>query len=355
MVSHLKGPRRRVYRLLGLAVLIIGVADYQSPVVLSLFYALVCLAGGWYLGARGAASMVGLCLLTHVAAEWLHKPSEHWQSVEVLNEGLRVALWVLAGMGAVHMSQIHEQMARGQQHLAQAQEVLRVQLERARQIQREMMVPRLARHPQLDLAVRYEVALQLGGDFVEVSETPGGWIAVVGDVSGKGPSAALLAALLRGLIDDLLTRIQEPAGLLSRVEEKLQPWLPSDMFVTCFCARYDRESRQLLYANAGHEPGWLRRPTGEVLQLTGTGLPLGVAPELPLRCSQTELAPGDLLVLYTDGLTDDPGVDQDRLEMALARPATTCQALVDRLFSLSERLTMDPVDDVMVLALRPQG
>jgi sigma-B regulation protein RsbU (phosphoserine phosphatase) len=80
---------------------------------------------------------------------------------------------------------------------------------------------------------------------------------------------------------------------------------------------------------------------------------MGVAPELPLGAGEVELAPGELLLLYTDGLIDAPGMSRERLEAALVKPITSSQALLDRLFSLSQRLTHEPVDDVMVVVLRP--
>ena len=105
----------------------------------------------------------------------------------------------------------------------------------------------------------------------------------------------------------------------------------------------------------GHEPGLLRKASGELQELLTTGLPLGVAPELPLGLAEVPFDPGDLLLLYTDGLVDAPGVGRERLAHCLQRGVTSSQAMVDRIFSLSHRLTEEPVDDVMVLVLRSQA
>jgi phosphoserine phosphatase RsbU/P len=111
-------------------------------------------------------------------------------------------------------------------------------------------------------------------------------------------------AMTRSLIRASAVNYSSPAGALKEVNQHLIAHSSSDMFVTVFYALLDAETQTLTYANAGQNPPLLRRAAGAIEQLTRTGAALGIIEELQLSDLSLLLAPGDSLVIYTDGVTD---------------------------------------------------
>ena len=151
---------------------------------------------------------------------------------------------------------------------------------------------------------------------------------VVADVTGKGMPAALLVSTLdsalRLLVDDC-RRGGEGAGaelspeLFDRLNEHIVETSASNRFITLILAEIDPRNRAMRYLNAGHNPGLLVSGSGEVTPLPASGLPLGLLPGASYRVDPLEMGPGDLLCLYSDGITECESPDgeeygQERLE-----------------------------------------
>ncbi len=158
--------------------------------------------------------------------------------------------------------------------------------------------------PGYAFAARNQPARQVGGDFYDVFPLDAGRLGlVVADVSDKGMPAALYMALTRSLLLAEARRESSPRAVLNNVHRLLLELGEQDMFVTVFYGVV--EAQQLVYARAGHDRPLLLRE-GKAQSLGGEGMFLGFPDldELNLSEEQVTLAPGDRLVLYTDGLTD---------------------------------------------------
>lgn len=148
--------------------------------------------------------------------------------------------------------------------------------------------------------------LEVGGDFFYFR--PFGQKYVVfclGDVMGKGIAASLLMALIMGFMFEWGKKSPSPAFVLRKLNQRLTQWNQQQgSFVTMVYAVYDEEEQRLHYANAGHPPALLLRQNGDIEQLEGTGLPLGVLDSSEWEEAEVALSEGDRLILYSDGLLE---------------------------------------------------
>ena len=148
-------------------------------------------------------------------------------------------------------------------------------------------------------------AQEVGGDLFEVIRMPdGNLLAVIGDVSGKGIPAALFMAVTTTLVRALAPDARRPEEILRRVSDALVLHNPHTMFVTLLCAIYDARTGQLDYASAGHPPLVLvRAGSAEYLPLK-PGMVAGIMAGLSAPSHSAQLQPDDLVVFYTDGVTE---------------------------------------------------
>jgi len=199
---------------------------------------------------------------------------------------------------AVETAQLYREMA--------AKERLERELEVARQIQASFLPDSCPAIPGWQVAADWRSARQVGGDFYDFIELPGGrWGLVIADVSDKGVPAALFMALSRTLIRATASEDRGPADVLSHANALMLADTRSELFVTAFYAVLDTRRHVLTYASAGHNPPLLvRARDGELLRLRADGIVLGIVEDVDLEERQVDLAEGDVLVLYTDGVTD---------------------------------------------------
>ena len=160
-------------------------------------------------------------------------------------------------------------------------------------------------------------ARNVGGDFYDYVPGPHGrMFATVADVSDKGIPAALFMMSSRTALKGAAIGTGSPREALIEANRVLQADNPTFMFVTVVMALYDQESGEVTYSSAGHDPPVIVRADGSAEQMPGTGgMALGVAPEAVFAANLTEetitLAPGETLVLYTDGVSEAMNVDQE--------------------------------------------
>jgi len=156
------------------------------------------------------------------------------------------------------------------------------------------------------LKVRWRTAREVGGDFYDYFELPGNRLGlVIADVADKGMPAALFMTLVRTLVRATVKEIDSPADVLERANDIIVPDARSGMFVTIFYAVLDLDTGVLEFANAGHNlPLVLRGQNGQLEQLRRGGMALGVQEGNHIQGWKTRLEPGDLLVMYTDGVTE---------------------------------------------------
>ena len=202
-------------------------------------------------------------------------------------------------------------------------------------------------------------AREVGGDFFDVVRLEGGRIGLaIGDVSGKGVPAAMYMMSSRALVQGLASRT--PAEVLSVVNRLLEEDNEAGMFVTLFYAVLHPATGSLRYANGGHRPPLIVHPDGSSMFLPGTGgLALGAVPRFAYAEDEATLAPGDLAVLYTDGVTEarnaaDEKFGYARLQAVFAEGRTddareVSEAIVDAVRAFSAGAPQ--VDDIACLAV----
>lgn len=184
-------------------------------------------------------------------------------------------------------------------------ERLEQELNMAREVQASLLPRDMPLIPGFELAASWHSAREVAGDFYDVFPLPEGrWGLVIGDVSDKGAPAALYMTMVRSLIRATAGITTSPAETLLIVNKSIQEHSTSDMFVTVFYAVLNHDACSLVFASAGHDPPLLRRLSGSIERLRRTGPILGVFEEMTLADRQVDLVPGDLLLGYTDGVTD---------------------------------------------------
>ena len=161
----------------------------------------------------------------------------------------------------------------------------------------------------VDLVAELHPALEVSGDFYDYFPLPDGRLAfAVADVSGKGMSAALFMTLVHALERHLAQDVTSPADLIEQLNVAVALDNPNSLFVTVAFGIYDAATGRAVIAHGGHPPALVRRADGRVEELNFRGAPLlGMMPEI--RRSEEaviDLAPGDTLLLYTDGVTESP-------------------------------------------------
>jgi serine phosphatase RsbU (regulator of sigma subunit) len=195
-------------------------------------------------------------------------------------------------------------------HYYEVAEARRILLENelmvAREVQTELMPRELPDIPGFHIAGAWHPARQVAGDLYKIFPLDEDrWGMMIGDVADKGTAAALHMAMMDSLILSGALRHPSPAAVLREVNQTvIRQWQSSGMFATVFLSVLDLKNQTLQYANAGHNPPILRRASGTIELLTKTGHALGLFDDLQMSETTITLAPGDAIVLYTDGVTE---------------------------------------------------
>ncbi|MGH7642472.1 MAG: PP2C family protein-serine/threonine phosphatase [Candidatus Dormibacteria bacterium] len=214
----------------------------------------------------------------------------------------RHLLGTLAGYAApaIRVGQLVNQQASE----ARDRERLDQELKVAQLIQQQFLPKEVPQLPGWGVAAYYQPARTVGGDFYDFIELPDGRImVVVGDVTDKGVPAALVMASTHALLRSSAPRLISPGQVLARINDLLVVDIPAHMFVTCLALVLDPATGHIEYANAGHDLPYLRTSDG-VVELRATGMPLGLMPGMEYEVKGRQLAPGDCVLLHSDGLAE---------------------------------------------------
>jgi serine phosphatase RsbU (regulator of sigma subunit) len=198
----------------------------------------------------------------------------------------------------------------------------------ARQIQLTLLPESLPEIPGYSVFAMNDASRAVSGDFYEFQGRDEGdeQVFVIADVSGKGMSASLLAASFDALLMGPIEVGHPPDLICSRVSRRLFMRTPPERYVTAFVCALDPKSGRLGYTNAGHLAGLLVRADGSLQLLEANGVPIGLFPEVTYERAEVTLGAGDLVLLYTDGITEaaNPKGDEfglDRLQSVVRRHA----------------------------------
>ena len=196
----------------------------------------------------------------------------------------------------------------------------------ARQIQLALLPDQLPEIPGYSVFAMNDASRAVSGDFYEFQGRDEGdeQVIVIADVSGKGMAASLLAASFDALLMGPIEVGHPPDLLCERVSRRLFMKTPPERYVTAIITALDPGTGRLSYTNAGHNPGLLVRADGTVQKLEANGLPLGLFPVVEYEKVEITLGPGDLVLLYTDGITEaaNPKGDEfglDRLQAVVGK------------------------------------
>jgi sigma-B regulation protein RsbU (phosphoserine phosphatase) len=199
----------------------------------------------------------------------------------------------------------------------------------------------------------------VGGDYYDFELENGRLLLALGDVSGKGTGAALLMAVLRASVRGHWDEgtVAEAVG---RINRTLCQNVPANKYVTFFLARLEPATGRLRYVNAGHNPPLLVRAGGETETLVDGGTVLGLFDSVPYAEGETELRPGDVLVVYSDGVTeawDDAGEEFGEAgvaKVAMAQRGATAEEIHGRLLQAVQTYTdgAKSTDDSTLIVLK---
>jgi serine phosphatase RsbU (regulator of sigma subunit)/anti-sigma regulatory factor (Ser/Thr protein kinase) len=196
------------------------------------------------------------------------------------------------------------QLVREQQAEAATRQRFEQELEVARLIQQNFLPKQLPDLPGWQVSAYYRPAREVGGDFYDVIPLPGDRVGfVIGDVTDKGVPAALVMAATRSVLRASAQRLVEPGAVLELVNEHLVPDMPEKMFVTCLYGVLEPDTGRFRFANAGHDLPYVKTDGGSA-ELRARGMPLGLMPGMTYEESETVLAPGESLLLHSDGVVE---------------------------------------------------
>jgi sigma-B regulation protein RsbU (phosphoserine phosphatase) len=235
----------------------------------------------------------------------------------------------------------------------------------AKVLQDSLLPPSLPAIPGLDLAARYHPAgagMEVGGDFYDVFGTcDGEWAVVVGDVCGKGPEAAAVTALAHYTIRAASMAASAPSQVLATLNEAMLRQRVGRFCTLAYLRLVPAGANcHLTVSLAGHPPPLLLRPDGSVMELGGTGVPAtGWFPDVAYHEQALDLAPGDTVVCYTDGVTEARSeselMGEERFKDLLGSVATeTVDVIAERVLAGALDFQDGHAhDDIAVLVCRP--
>ena len=217
------------------------------------------------------------------------------------------------------------------------------EIEIAREVQERLFPQEMPNLPGATVAGHCRPALGVGGDYYDVIQLEDGRLGLaVGDVSGKGISAALLMASLRASLRGVtLDSPRDFANLMHKVNKLVYEASASNRYATFFFAAFDPRTRRLECVNAGHNPPVLLR-RGKVIRLEADGPVVGLLPFAPYTEQALTLEPGDLLILYTDGISE--AMTQDDEEWGEERMIESASAVQHRAATDVLRTMFDDAD-----------
>jgi serine phosphatase RsbU (regulator of sigma subunit) len=268
-------------------------------------------------------------------------------------------LTVMANVAAIRIE--HTRLA----EVEAVERILAKELQQAAEIQQGLLPTCAPIVPGLDLAGYNAACRTVGGDYYDFLTYPDGRVAmVVADVAGKGMPAALLMSSLQARVQVLFDDPTNLAALVTRLNRIITANCPANRFISFFIGVLDPKTDELTFVNAGHNPPLLVHADGKVEKLEGTGLILGIVAVAQYEQRTCKLQLGDVVVLFSDGVTEAsrPDVDEefgeDRLAATLAELSRdSAQSIIESINQRVQEFTCGspPADDITLVVARRVG
>lgn len=264
-------------------------------------------------------------------------------------------LTVMANVAAIRIE--HARL----NEIEEAERAMAKDMQQAALIQNGLLPSRPPVVAGLDIAGKTTPCRTVGGDYFDFLTFPDGRVGMlVGDVAGKGMPAALLMSSLQARVQVLFEEPDDLARKIGRLNKAICAKCPDNRFITFFMAIADPSSGELVFTNAGHNPPLVVRAAGGFETLKGGGVILGILPMATYQESRVQLEPGDILVLFSDGVTEavnpqDEDFGDDRLANLVKslsdRPAAEIVEAIDS--AVTEFTQGAPAaDDITVVVVR---
>jgi serine phosphatase RsbU (regulator of sigma subunit) len=233
----------------------------------------------------------------------------------------------------------------------------------AAQVHRRLCAPRLVRYGNIEIASEIFAVRQLPGDFFTIEETYSEVILALGDICGKGLAAGMWTTHMVGLVRAHTTPTSGPEAIIAGVNRDVCRTAVLPPLASLFLAKLDPATGVLNYCSAGHPPAFLLRAGGKLESLSEGGMLLGVLPEANYVRGRCELRDGDMLIIYSDGITESLNEDGEefgyaRLEAQLRRAQTGSAdaALFSVLGAVQDFAATRPLlDDMSLAVIRREG
>jgi sigma-B regulation protein RsbU (phosphoserine phosphatase) len=264
-------------------------------------------------------------------------------------------LTVMANVAAIRIE--HARLA----EIEQSEKLMELELAQASEFQKTLLPEQAPVYEGYDLAGLNIPCRTVGGDYFDYLPYKDGRLALaVGDVSGKGLPAALWMSSLQAKVQMLTESNPDPSFAVGALNRSIAERCSPGKFITFFYGLLEPESGTLEYSNAGHNYPLVLRADGTVEQLKGNGLVMGLFPDVKYEVRKTQLKKGELLVLYSDGVTEATNnggkeFGEDGLANFLAgKRARSCQEIVDQLVEHLRRWreNVSFADDFTIVLLR---
>jgi sigma-B regulation protein RsbU (phosphoserine phosphatase) len=232
-------------------------------------------------------------------ADFVQKPWTNTHLLEVLQKQI-----------ALGRERRESRRRAGQESQARQEMIFQLQLQKqeiadARAIQQGLLPKEIPQLAGYEIASAWQSALTVGGDYFDILPFGEGALGLcIADVAGKGLPAALLMSNLQAAVRGLASPSLPPDGLCARLNALLCRNMTSDRFITFFYAQLDGPTRLFRYTSAGHNPPFLLHRDGTHQRLREGGGVLGVFPNQKFDLGSAQLAPGDRVILFTDGVTE---------------------------------------------------
>ncbi len=276
----------------------VRVGEQRQPVIAAARHAELARIGALTVAAFFGAIILNI-LLVHLVTRPLERTA---RAVREVGSGkLGTTVHINANR---ELSDLADDVSRMSRELAGRDAERHAQFDRARRLQSHLL-PRTASHHGAGIAIEYHPADEIAGDFVDVIDCPNGdTLLCVADVVGHGIHAAMGSAVLKALL--LATDLNEPspAAMIESINRRyFLTSLPED-FASMILLRVSSDAKHAIYASAGHELGYRRSAQASCMEISSTGLILGVDEQAPYTDVKLQLDHGDLLVLLSDGITE---------------------------------------------------